>query len=71
MVGIETALNLVNSALGIWQSREKTKYSDKLIELDKEMREALSERPLDQARLDNLYQETESYIKAVAREMGK
>jgi hypothetical protein len=62
-------LGLAGSALGIWESKEKRKYSDKLIKLDKEMREALSERPMDNARLDNIYADIKVYIEALARDI--
>ena len=47
-------LQLLGSALSIWDSKEKTKYIDRLMILKSEYREALSQTPIDHNRIDNV-----------------
>ena len=64
-------LGLANAALGLWQSKEKRKYSDKLLKLDKEFRQALMARPIDHADIDNIQDEIKRFSVALARDMQK
>ena len=64
-----TILKLVSTALSIWESKERTKYIDKLIELEDQYKEALTSDFIDHGEIDYLEDQIERFANIVATDI--
>lgn len=51
---IDSIFSILSSAFGIWESKEKTKYIDKLMSLQKDWNDEKSRADYSRAALDNI-----------------
>lgn len=70
---IDSIFKALGAGLGIWQSKEKRKYVDKLISLKRDWYEEhnKSDEDIDHAVLDNIRQEITTLVDTVSSAMGQ
>ena len=70
---IGSVISLVNTALGYMHTKEKRKYLDKIISLEKDYYEAINrnEANWNDARIDNIMFELKLLINSINSEAGK
>jgi hypothetical protein len=70
---IEALFKALGAGLGLWQSKEKRKYLDKLLKLEKDYYEAINqpEDQWDDAVIDNITFELQLLGKAFHSSVGK
>jgi hypothetical protein len=66
----ESILKILSSALGIWQSKEATRYQRKLLEFQEEYSQALRATPLDNGVIDEARDKIKRLSNLVAIEMS-
>ena len=66
----ELVFKILGSALSIWESKEKTKYIDKLIKLEKDYYEEINKERPDHARIDVYLHELRLIGKAYYSQVG-
>ena len=74
MTELVTALfSIVGSALSIWDTKEKRKYLDKYIQLQKDYNEAInrSDDQWNDARIDSILFDLRLLVSAINSEIGK
>lgn len=68
---VSVVLDLVRSGLGIWESKEKHKYIDRFLKLEKSLyeEEARDAKERDQAVIDNLHFDLMLFSRAFGSEI--
>lgn len=59
----------LSAGLSIWNNKEKTKYTDKLLKLREEYYEAYNAEPRDNAKLDHVEHELCDFARIVSAEI--